>query len=218
MSLNKQLSAFKVQLYEQLPAERRDAIDGVTEELEKFGVEENVLKEGDILPSFALPDVSGNTVNSEELLARGPLIISFYRGGWCPYCSLELKALQEILPEIKDLGASLIAITPETPDNSLTTIQKNELTFEVLSDVGNKVAKLFGVGYDLSDKAKQMFDLIGLDLTTFNGNAKLRLPLPGTFVVNANGKVIKSFAAADHTQRLEPSEVLAALREATVAA
>ena len=144
----------------------------------------------------------------------GPSWLSFYRGGWCPYCNIELKALQDRLPEIEALGARLVAISPETPDNALTTQEKNEIGFEVLSDDGNKVASAFGLTFRLPDAVNDLYKGFGIDLETSNGEGSQTLPVPATFVIGKGGKVLKAIVDADYTTRAEPDEVIAALKDA----
>jgi len=136
------------------------------------------------------------------------LVISFYRGGWCPYCNLELKALQEILPELKELGADLIAVTPETPDNSLTTSEKNELSFSVLSDVNNTYAKSLGLVFQMPENLRELYHSFNLNVDVHNGNKDYELPMPATFIVNEQREIIYSFVPEDYTERLEPEIIL----------
>src|SRR4051795_1978707 len=143
------------------------------------GLSASALREGDVVPDFALPDTHGHVLALKTLLDRGPVVISFYRGGWCPFCNLELRGLQRVLPEIVQMGASLVAISPQLPDNSLSTEEKNQLTFPVLSDVGNTVAKRFGIVFTLPTANLA----IARDLTEINGEAGAgELPIPATFI------------------------------------
>src|SRR3954466_7020803 len=147
------------------------------------GLSASALREGDVVPDFALPDTHGHVLALKTLIDRGPVVISFYRGGWCPFCNLELRGLQRVLPEIMQLGASLVAISPQLPDNSLSPEEKNKLTFPVLSDVGNIVAKLFGIVFTLPTALVHANDVVGLDLAAINGEAgAAQLPMPATFV------------------------------------
>ena len=141
------------------------------------------------------------------------MVINFYRGGWCPYCNVELREFQKVLPEIKELGATLIAISPELPDNSLSTKEKNELDFEVLSDQGNKVAKDFGLVFEMADELKKVYDKFGLDIPKFNGDDSWEIPMPATYVIDSDGTVKFSFVDADYTVRAEPSDVIEALKK-----
>ena len=138
-----------------MPEEALKAFMEATENLVKSGIAEMALNVGDRLPDFTLPNAKGEAVSSAELLKSGPLVINFYRGGWCPYCNLELNALQKAVPQIDALGTRLVAISPELPDKSLSTAEKNSLTFEVLSDKGNAVSKTFGLVFALAEELLQ---------------------------------------------------------------
>ena len=160
-----------------------------------------------------LPNAKGNMVSSAALRHEGPIVLSFYRGGWCPYCSLELKALQEVNDEIKALGASLVAISPELPDETLSTAEKNDLEFEVLSDTDNKVADQYGLSFSLAEDLRPIYKNWGADVAMVNDDPDCRLPLPATYVIGKDGKIIHSFAEEDYTKGLEPDKILDSLRE-----
>ncbi len=214
MGLSEQLAKMREQAAARIPADTLSTMRQAIRDLAATGIVEESIAEGDRAPDFALPNARGETVASAELLAKGPVVVSFYRGGWCPYCNVELKALQERLPEIVDLGASLVAISPETPDHSLSTAEKNELAFEVLSDEGNGVARAFGLVFKLAAEIKPIYDNFGIDLVKQNGDESYELPITATYVIAGDGTVRKAFVDPDHTRRLDPEEVIAALREA----
>lgn len=178
-----------------------------TKELEDSGVAQG-LKEGDKVPDFKLPDATGKTVSITEELSKGPVILTFYRGGWCPYCNLELKAYQRELDSIKDAGATLIAISPETPDASLSTKGKNELEFIVLSDEGNNVAERFNLIFKMPDYLIEIYKAAGLNVAGHNGNNDWELPKPATFVIDQSGKIVFAEVDSDYTKRVEPSKVI----------
>jgi peroxiredoxin len=169
------------------------------------------LKAGDGFPDVTLTDQVGRAVDVTALAAEGPLVVTFYRGGWCPYCNLELRAYQRALPEITRLGARLIAITPETPDNALTTAEKNDLAFAVLSDEQGRLADALGIRFELSDAVKSYFVKAGHDLPARNGNDKWSLPMPATYVIEKGGRIALAFVDPDYRKRLEPGEAVAAL-------
>ncbi len=212
MNLQSQIKDFQTEFLKNVPDEVLKVILDATNRLEQSGITNNSLKVGDKMPSFSLPGVNGKSVSSIKLLEKGPLVINFYRGGWCPYCNLELKAYQEILPEIKKLGAQLIAISPNLPDKSLSTTEKHSLTFEVLSDVGNKAAREFGLVFTLDDKLRSIYKQFGLNIAEDNGDDSYELPFPATYIVNSDGIIILAFVDADYTKRLDPSEVVKALK------
>ncbi|MEO1208223.1 MAG: peroxiredoxin-like family protein [Cyanobacteria bacterium J06638_20] len=212
MTLATDLQTQQANFRSRLPQDTQTVMQQATTNLEASGILEQTLKVGDTIPEVALPNATGQTVNIGELLAQGPVVITFYRGGWCPYCNLELKALQNALASIQETGATLVAISPETPDNSLTTQEKNELVFPVLSDVDNQVARQFGLVFQLPTSLRPIYEGFGIDLAAYNGNDHFELPIPATYVVQSNGEIIYAFADVDYTKRAEPSEVVNALK------
>ena len=174
----------------------------------------SALREGDAAPDFALPDAHGNVVALKTLLDRGPVVISFYRGQWCPFCNLELRGLQRVLPQIEQMPASLVAISPQLPDHSLSTEEKNQLTFPVLSDVGNVAAKRFGIVFTLPAALIDAYQAMGRDLVDVNGEAgAAQLPMPATFVLDKSGVIRLAFIEEDWSKRLDPEIILDTLRD-----
>ena len=214
MPLEDELARLRAASAQKFPPETLAAMQGATKDLIASGIAEQSAGEGSAAPNFSLPNAQGEPVASDALWGDGPAVVSFYRGGWCPYCNVELKALQDRLPEIEALGARLVAITPETPDNALTTQEKNEIGFDVLSDDGNRVASAFGLTFRLPDAVNEIYKGFGIDLEAANGEGSQTLPVPATFVIGKGGTVLKAFVDADYTQRLEPDEIIAALKEA----
>ena len=214
MTLQANLKAITEGVRQQAPAEVFAAIEAANAKLEISGIAGRALKAGDRIPDFDLPDATGKVVRSGELLAAGPLVISFYRGSWCPYCSLELKTLQQNLSEFRARGATLVAISPQTPDESLTTKEKNELAFPVLSDAGSKVARKFGLVFTLDETLKPIFKAFGIDLLAHNGVDTWELPIPATYVVAKSGKIVSACVDVDYRNRAEPAEILKWLEKA----
>lgn len=210
--LQDRIRELQEKMLEGVPAETLALIAQTNETLATSGILEGCLKAGAKLPDFALHNASGKLVESSTLLASGPLVICFYRGGWCPYCNLELRAYQAILPEIHALGAQLVAISPNLPDHSLNTIEKNSLAFEVLSDPGNKLARQCGLVFTLDARLLPLYEQLGLDIPAFNGDDSYELPLPATYVVDPSGSVRLAFTDADYSRRLEPEAVLESLK------
>ena len=196
------------------PPEYMEALDRSLAELVQAGLEKNSLQAGRALPAFSLANQVGQAVRSNDLLAVGPLVLTFYRGGWCPYCNLALRGLQHVLPEIKQLGGSLVAITPELPDNSLSTAEKAGLSFDVLTDHGLGYARQLGIVWKIPDYALEWQEkYFGLYLEGYNGAGdRDELPVPATFVVNRNGVVTWRFLEAAFWRRAEPSDVVEAVR------
>jgi len=174
---------------------------------------EKALKIGEKIPDVVLPNVSGEKIDVQSTLDQHLLIVSFYRGRWCPYCNLELRAYQEVFFEIKKLNASLVAISPQTLEHSLATRENNELAYEVLSDFGNRIARSFGLVFRLSDKVQEIYRKYKMILPEFNGDHSWQLPVPGKFVVDGNGVIRGRFVNANYTQRTDPSEVLEVLHK-----
>ena len=170
------------------------------------------LLKGQQTPLFELPDADGKFVTLASRLKDGPVVVTFYRGGWCPYCNIALRALQSQLPEIKRHGGSLIAISPERPDQSLSTREKLALGFDVLSDHDNIVARRFGLIYRVSDAARQRLLALGRDLVAHNGSQTWELPITATYVINPNGLVVFAHVDADYRNRLEPASIVEVLR------
>lgn len=212
MSLKAELDAFRADFMAQAPAEIREAMSRADMELAASGILDRGLKAGDKVPDFRLPEARGGFVRLKDLLAKGPVVLSFYRGGWCPYCNLELRALQKALPEITGLGAQLVAISPQTPDESLSTAEKNELAFCVLSDVGSVTAKAFGIAFDLAEELRPIYARSGHALPDKNGDESWVLPIPATYVIDSDGTIALAFRDVDYRNRLEPAEIIAALR------
>ena len=213
MNLTTELQKYQTQFRAKAPADIQAVMAQATENLAASGIINHTLQVGDRIPFFTLPDATGQTFSVETALSNGPIVLAFYRGGWCPYCNLELKALQQKLPDIKAANATLIAISPETPDNSLSTQEKNELTFTVLSDVSNKIAQKFGLVFQLPTELRPIYEGFGIDIVAHNGDQTFELPIPATYVVAPNGEIIYAFADADYTKRAEPDDVIAVLKQ-----
>jgi peroxiredoxin len=209
--VRKELEEFRDKMAKTAPPDRLKVYEEGIEEVRKSGVIEKALKVGDRAPDFELPDATGKKVKLSELIARGPVVVTWYRGGWCPYCNIALRGFHKSLPEIRSAGASLVAISPETPDNSLSTAEKNHLDFEVLSDRGSKVARAYGVSYKIPKVIAEQFKG-RLDLAKYNGDDSGELPLGATYVVDREGIIRYAFVDADYRKRAEPSDVIAALR------
>jgi len=182
------------------------------EDVENSGVLESAKKVGDLAPNFSLKNAIGETVDLKSYLDKGPVVLTWYRGGWCPYCNLTLHSLQEELPNFKAQGANLIALSPELPDESISTSEKHKLEFEVLSDVGNVVGKQYGVVFKLTDDVANIYNQ-KFDLNGHNGDTSNELPIAATYVINTDGKIVYSFVDFDYRKRAEPSVITKFLEE-----
>jgi len=169
--------------------ERKES--GKKAKLDVKDIPRNCLKVGDYAANFDLPNAQGKSIKLADLLTKGPVVLVFYRGSWCPFCNRELHSLQEILPKIKAEGASLVAISPQLPESSAATVSKNGLSFEVLSDVGNHTGKAYGLVYSVPKLERPFYSLFGADLPKYNGDESFEIPLPATYMGSGdqwNGK------------------------------
>lgn len=195
-----------------IPAETREVMLNANDDIIKTGIEGTALKTGDTAPDFTLKNHKGETVSLSERLKQGPAVVIFYRGGWCPYCNMELYAYEQELETLKSLGASLIAITPETPDNSLTTVEKHGLSYDVLSDTGFAASDAFGLTFTFPEALMKVYEGFGLNVPAVNGDDAWRLPIPAAYVIDQTGKIILHHVEVDYTKRLDPLDVIAALK------
>jgi peroxiredoxin len=177
--------------------------------LEASGISSRALGEGDTAPDFELPDPTGRMVRLRDLRADGPVIVSFYRGQWCPFCNLELRGLQLALAEVEGAGATLVAISPNTPDVTSATVEELELEYPVLSDHANQVARMFNLVYEMTPENIEAYREIGRDIGSLNGTGEWELPVPATYVIDSAGTIRYAFVDLNHRRRAEPSEVAA---------
>ena len=168
---------------------------------------------GDTAPDFTLDDAVGNPVALGDLVATGPVVVTFYRGEWCPYCNLQLRALQEALPEIVATGATLVAISPQAPDRALMMTEKHELAFAVLSDLDQSVSEAYKVRFDVTGELEDLqVNVFHNDPAEQNADGRRSLPVPSTFVIDRDGIVRFASVDADWRVRVEPADVVAALQ------
>ena len=218
MSLKQELAEYRAGWFKRVPAERQAIMERHIAQL-RNGLAKTALKVGDRAPSIVLSNARGDTVDVGTLLKRGPVVVAFYRGGWCPFCNLELRAFQRLLPDIEAAGASLVAISPEKPDDSLSTAEKNALTFEVLSDVGQKVGRAFRSVYDFSDELKSAYNGFNLDIPAKNGTVgEWALPISATYIIDRDGVITYAYTDADYRDRADPIDILAVLKRTAAAA
>jgi len=207
-----EINALSAAFLEKVPSEVIGTINRTADELKESGISGKAIGVGEQAPNFSLPNVTGNNINLTEKLKDGPVVIIFYRGDWCPYCNLELRAYQALLPQFEAKGASLIAISPQTPDNSLTTAEKRDLRYDVLSDAGNEVARDFGLVFTLAEELRPIYAQFELDIPAHNGDDTFELPMPATYVVEQDGKISYAFVDTDYRKRAEPTDVLTAIQ------
>ena len=194
------------------PEEQKKIFEDAIAALAKSTIVKMARKVGDKAPAFELVTGDGSEVTLAGLLKTGPVVVVWYRGGWCPYCNIHLSGLQEVLPEIRSLGATLVAISPEQPKYAEATVRKSDLRFQVLSDLGNIAARRYGLVYTVDDKVLEQFKG-RIDIHEFNGDPSNELPLAATYVIDAKGVIRYAFVDPDYRKRADPADVLAALRK-----
>lgn len=219
MSLQQRLDAFKADFQAgkppyNVPPAVIATMQRATAELIASGAAGRALKAGDKAPAFSLTDSAGQTVTSVDLLAKGPLVVSFYRGVWCPYCNMELQALQATLPQFEALGARLVAISPQSATNSRKSLRQNALHFPILSDPRNDVAAAFGLRFALPDYLIDLYKSLKNDLPAFNGDPSWTLPMPARYAIGRDGTILYAEVNPDYTRRPEPDDLLPVLRRA----
>ena len=189
------------------------SFDQSIDDLSRSGVATRALGIGNQAPDFELPSCKGSRVRLSDRLATGPVVISFYRGAWCPFCTLEIQALGESVKAIEDLGASLLAISPQSLEAACKTAEDNGIPFDLLSDERNDVAREFGIVFHLQDEIQSIYKEFGLDLALVNGDDSFDLPVPATYILDGDGTIRLAFVDPDYTRRLDPSKIINTLRE-----
>jgi peroxiredoxin len=220
MSLQAKLNAFKADFEAgkppyNVPRSVIETMHRATAELIESGAAQRAKKAGDVAPEFSLRDPEGNVVNSVALLKHGPLVLSFYRGVWCPYCNMELQALEAAKPEFDKYGASLVAISPQTAPNSRKSVRQNKLSVPILSDVKGKVGAAFGLRFNLPAYLIELYKQLKNDLPTFNDDPSWTLPMPARYVIGQDGMILYSEVNPDYTRRPEPEDMIPVLQRAT---
>ncbi len=206
-SLNTKIAAFELKATDE---KKRIYAEGIAD-VATSGILKSAKQVGDQAPDFSLQNALGENVSLSDYLKKGPVVLTWYRGGWCPYCNITLHALQEELPNFQAAGANLLALTPEVPDKSLSTKEKNDLQFEVLSDVGNDVAREYGIVFKLIPEVADSYQA-SFDLHSYNGDESDELPLAATYIIDQQGVIRYSFLHPDYRHRAEPEDILNALK------
>ena len=211
------LTATAQHLATALPPSVAHSIDAGIAHTEAAGTTRHALAAGQLAPSFTLPDATGQPRTLATLLAQGPVVLTFYRGNWCPYCNVQLRAYQQALPELARYGATLVAVSPQSPDLTALTASEKELTFPVLSDVGNAVARQYGLAYGVGTGVADALRSVGIDLAAYNGTADDELPLTATFLIGTAGVIAWAQVEANFKHRPDPAALVAALAQLPVA-
>lgn len=211
-SLQSVIDEYNAAKKEKMPAEVLVAMARATTELKDTGIENRALRAGDRMPDFTLPNQHGEMRRFADFLADSMVVLNIYRGGWCPYCNFEMKALADALPEIEAAGARLVGMAPEDPDHAQDTASRHDIGIEILSDAHNAVSERLGLVFSLAEELRPIYLGAGLDIPAYNGDDSFRLPVPATYIVGSDGIIKADFVNADYTQRMEPADILALLR------
>jgi peroxiredoxin len=212
MTLQDKLDDITAQTRNLVQPERLELSERAVAELFASGIEDKLLKPGDAAPSFVLPDANGKMVNSADLLALGPLVACFFRGRWCPYCVTELETWRDLFPAVRERGALMVAISPQTIRQNDFAVTQHALPFPLLRDEGATVAAKFGAAYSVPTYMQGYYRSILVNIPFINGEQSWRLPVPATFVIGRNGIIAWSQGHADFRVRPEPAEALNALQ------
>jgi peroxiredoxin len=208
-----QIDEFIAMQVSRLPADLLDDLTSPIAELIQSRAADKALKEGAQAPDFTLPDAHGQPVTLSSLLQQGPVIVTFYRGIWCNFCNLELNAYQQAMPLLREAGGFVVAISPQTQDHCLTLAERKELTFPVLSDIGNQVARQFGIVFTINERAQAAHKKVHKELPKFNGDDTWEIPIPGTFLIDQSGTIRLSYVDPDFMQRLDPLVIIERLKD-----
>ena len=213
MLLDERLRALRTKESAETPDELKSVIALELKALISSGQAGRAVKVGAQAPAFVLPDVNGNTVSSAALLEKGPLVVTFYRGLWCPFCNADLLAVEAAAERIRGFGAALIAISPQTPANSRIALQENHLSFPILSDKNCELAAKFGIRWMPSEALQGVYRNFGTDVGAFNGEGSWALPMPARYVIAQDGTVVYAKVNANYTHRPEPGDVCPVLEK-----
>lgn len=186
-----------------IPAEVRSEFERATKELKESGIEKSATTVGAVVPNFK---IGKEMIN--DLYKKGPVVVTFYRGGWCPYCMLQLQEFEKVYSEIQNKGGTLIALTPDLSKEIKKTKKKFSISFPIYTDKDNHIAKQFGIAFKVDQKVEALYQKFGINLDASQGNKEKELPMPGTYVINKEGKIVYAFIDADYTKRAEPQELL----------
>jgi len=212
-SLSDEISRLQEKMLPQMPQDVLQTMRDATEGLKQSGLADQALKAGMPAPDFDLPELDGQRIRLSDMLAQGPAVISFYRGAWCPYCNLEMQALQQALPDIKRAGGTLIAIAPELPEHAGEIRDKGNLTFPLLHDWENGVARKYGLVFSLPESLRSLYQGFAIDLADSQGNERFELPVPATYIIARDGRIAHAFVDVDYTRRMEPAEIVEILNQ-----
>lgn len=209
--LQEELEHLKTEIFSSKPTAIVERQGALMRLLLDMGIGKEALGVGDTIPAFELPDQTGATVRSGDVLKTGAMVLSFFRGQWCPFCAAELKALHLALPEITARGGRLITVSPQTLDQTMTTVERLLLDYAVLADEGNLVAQRFGLAFQIPEEYREFHDEHSARISEYNGDLSYMLPIPATYVIDSGGVIRYAYVNPDYTRRAEPTDVLTAL-------
>ena len=213
MTLQESLDRLKTKIEGSMPPPFVQIMHQATADLEATGIGEGILKAESPAPEFQLPNQNGALVSSKELLKNGPLVVTFYRGMWCPYCNTDLSNLKRYKGQLEELGASMLSISPQLPEFNKQITERHRLNFDLLTDSGNEVAAKFGLKWEMVDPLKALYrDNFGIKLPDFNGENSWTLPVPARFIIGTDGIIKYAEYAVDYTKRPNPDVVVEALQ------
>ncbi len=211
--LKEEIAAYKAASKDRVSAEIQATMRQATADLKASGIENRAMKAGDTVPDFELPNQRGEPRRLSDYLAASPVVLNIYRGGWCPYCNMEMKALHAVQGKIEARGARLVGMAPESPDKALSTAERNEISIDILSDAGNRVAEKLGLVFELPQALRPIYEKFGIDIPGHNGDQSFKLPVPATYIIGQDRVIAYAFVNADYTERLEPAEIVAKLEQ-----
>jgi peroxiredoxin len=210
-ALTQAINEYDAAKAQRVPAEILEAMAKATTDLAASGIQHRAVGVGDGFPDFELPNQHGACRRFSDYLQDRPVVLNIYRGGWCPYCNMEMKALHDLLPEIEGQGARLVGMAPETPEMARVTAERHSVSIDILSDVGNLVAEKLGLVFELPQALRPIYEKIGIDIPAYNGDRSFKLPMPATYVVRTDGTVAYAFVDPDYTKRQEPADIVTLL-------
>ncbi len=208
MTLTEQLKELAEGSIQRHPEKAQDIMSSAIEELATTDILDRAFKTGDSIPEIRLSNAKGDLIDLQSILSEHKIVLVFYRGVWCPYCNLELRAWQKVIAQIEEKGAKLVAISPQTPDNTLTTLEKNELSFEVLSDINGEVAREMNLIYTLPSSLVDLYTTFKIDLEKSNGNLDNELPIAASYIIEQDGSISYHFLAEDYKLRANPDDII----------
>ncbi len=212
MTLTNQLKEFRDATMNRMPQSIIQTFNDGIKEIKTNQLKENALQMGDTIPDFSLRAIDGNTIQLSDLHESEFLILNFYRGGWCPYCNMELRAYERLKKNFEELGVNIVAISAEISQLAAQTVQKNNISFPVLTDVDAQFMKKVGIVFKLNEKTKKDYVSFGMDFTQIHGNENYELPVPAIYVINKDMEIVFVHFEADYMTRIEPEQVLSIIK------